>query len=198
MPDKRFVISVLVADRVGVLRDIATALTDLDANIDGISQTVVAGYFTVIMTATFTGDRNPEAIRRAIMGTFRPDEASVVVRPHDPASATPTVRGGQKYIMTIAGPDHHGLLRKITELLAGKGINVEDWFVQFSGAHTTHIAEVTIPARLDLKQVQDELHQLLKPFGFTIGLQHENIFRATNEIGPITHLLKERAHAQDR
>jgi predicted amino acid-binding ACT domain protein len=39
---KRYVLSVLVSDRVGILRDITAAVADLGANIDGISQTVVA------------------------------------------------------------------------------------------------------------------------------------------------------------
>ena len=88
---KRYVISVLVSDRVGVLRDITSAVTGMGANIDGISQTVVEGYFTVILTATFDRPKPPEEVREAILENFRKDEASVVVRPHerkDPARRT--------------------------------------------------------------------------------------------------------------
>lgn len=49
--ESRYVISLLVADRIGILRELTTAVTDLGANIEGISQTVVQGYFTVIMIA---------------------------------------------------------------------------------------------------------------------------------------------------
>ena len=62
----RYVISVVVPDRVAILRDITTAITDLDANIDGISQTVVAGYFTALLTATFEGCPSADAIKAAI------------------------------------------------------------------------------------------------------------------------------------
>jgi predicted amino acid-binding ACT domain protein len=48
---------------------------------------------------------------------------------------------------------------------------------------------VTLPRTLDLKQTQADLHRTMKPLGLDSQLQHENIFRATNDIGPIKRLL---------
>jgi predicted amino acid-binding ACT domain protein len=188
---QRYVVSVLVADRVGVLRDISTAMTHLGANVDGISQTVVKGYFTVILTVTLQEPRPPEALQNAILRAFRPDEASVVVRPCTATVPTPPVSHGHRYILTLTGQDRMGILKTATTFLAAKGINVEDWFVQFQGTLVTHIAEVTLPAKLDVRQVQAEFRQLVAPLGLTCGIQHQNIFRATNEIGPIRRLLTE-------
>lgn len=193
---KRYVISVLIRDRVGILRAISAAVTDLGANIDGISQTVVAGYFTVILTATFRKVQTPTAIQEAVHGQFPADEASVVVRPYEGQGAAKRTVEGEGYIVTISGKDRPGILKAITAFMADKGLNIEDWYVGFEGdGFVTHIGEVTVPSVLDIKQVQDEFKQVVAPMKLKLSMQHGNIFRATNEIGPIKSLLGGHPHA---
>ena len=193
----RYVISVLIADRVAVLRDITSAVADLGGNIAGISQTVVAGYFTVILTASFTHPHTCESLRSAILDNFKGNEASIIVIPYDTQRASRHPVRGDRYIVTIAGTDRPGILKAVTTFLAEKGINVEDWHVAFEEDGVVHIGEITIPRLLDLKQVQDELHQILAPTGLVTCIQHENIFRVTNEVGAIGRmLLEEQSHAQ--
>jgi predicted amino acid-binding ACT domain protein len=186
---KRYVISVLVSDRVGILRDISAAVTDLGANIDGISQTVVAGYFTVILTASFDQPHPPSRIRDAIEERFGTDEATVVVRPYDRRDAKRQTVDGESYVVTLTGRDRPGILKAVTRFLAAKGINIEDWHVEFRDADVLHIGEVTVPAALDIQQAQEEFRQVVAALGLVVVLQHENIFRATNEIGPIKSLI---------
>ena len=199
MPEEtasRFVVSVLVPDRVGILRDIVTPLTEMGANIDGISQTVVGGYFTVILTSSFDEPRTTDSVLKSILDDFTAGEASVVVRPHTPAARPAATTERDRYIVTITGPDRPGILKMVTGFLAAKRVNIEDWYFEYQQERVTHIGEITVPARLDVKQVQDEFRQMLAKVGMTASIQHENIFRATNEIGAISPLLGEgRSHA---
>jgi glycine cleavage system transcriptional repressor len=192
----RYVILVLVVDRVGVLRDIIAPIAGLKGNIDGIQQTVVGGYFTVTLTASFGASCRAEDVREAIAANFSADEASVVVRPHE---AHPRGRAAGadavRYVVTIVGADTPGVLKAVTAFFAAKGINIEDWFVQFEASGVTQVGEVTVPRALDIRQVQDDLRRLLKPLRQTGCLQQINIFRATNEIGPIRNLLGGSSHA---
>lgn len=194
MPSRtiRYAVSVLIADRVGILRDIASAVADLGGNIFGISQTVVAGNFTVALAAEFPAAVPPERVRDAIRTRFPPDQASVAVRRHTaPPPAGVRHGDGDLFIVTLSGPDRPGILQAVTAFLADRGINIEDWRVVFGAHGVTQVGEVTMPRHLDLKQVQDDLRQTLKPLGQAASLQQVNIFRATNEIGPIKHLLGE-------
>jgi predicted amino acid-binding ACT domain protein len=187
-PESRYVISVLVPDRVGILRDLTSAVTDLGANIEGISQTVVQGYFTVIMIAAFAGPVAEEALTRAIGGRFAPGEAGVVLRPYAPPEHPP--EEGERYFLTMAGRDRPGILKTLTAYLAEKKINVEDLYFRISGRQVTHIGEVTVPRLLDIKQIQDELRELMRPLGLEVSLQHENLFRVTNEVGSIRTIME--------
>lgn len=185
----RFIVSVLIADRVGILRDITSALTDLGANIDAVSQTVVEGYFTVTLAATFASAIEADTIQTAIRDDFGADACSVGVRSCPSAPAARRTVEGDRYVITISGEDRPGVLKAITSFLAAKEINIEDWYLEFRGTSVTQIGEITMPHMLDIKQVQDELVKVLAPLGFAGRIQHENIFRAINEIGPTKALL---------
>lgn len=189
-PTVRYVISVLVPDRVGILRDITAAVADMGANIDAISQTVVEGYFTLILTAAFPAGTAADTVRAQILARFRPDEASVIVRPYHAAAAPGA--GGERYVFTITGVDRPGILKRTAAFFADKNINVEDWFVGFENTSVTHIGEISVPSRLDIKQLQDEFACLLSAWGLSGSIQHENIFRVTNEVGSVQPLLRGR------
>ncbi|MFC1452575.1 glycine cleavage system protein R [Verrucomicrobiota bacterium] len=191
----RYVMSVLVTDRVGILRDITSAVADMGGNIDGISQTVVEGYFTVILMASFDRPFTEEEVESNLLANFSPGEAAMVIRPYDSPPAPPRPANGDRYVVTITGLDRPGILKAVTAFLAEKGINIEDWHVTFSDPGITHVGEVTIPRILDIKQVQDEFQQVLSPMQLVSCIQHENIFRATNEVGPIKPLLGDTARA---
>lgn len=184
----RHVISVLIADRAGILRDITTALSSMGANIDGIRQTVVSGYFTVMMTATFRAPCPPEDVRRQMLHAFTENEAQITVVPYDAGKGIPPIRG-ERYIMTLTGEDHAGIISAVTTFIAERGINIENWDVVFEGTRVTHVGELTVPHQLDIKQMQVEFRHLAEKLTLNAGIQHENIFRAISEIGPIKPLV---------
>ena len=188
----RFVISVLVADRVGILRDVASALTGQGANIDGVSQTILHGYFTVILTVTMGRACSAEDIRQAMLAHFASNEASIIVRRFDASALRRPCVHGERYVVTLSGVDRKGILKAATVHLADKGVNIEDWYVHFDGPMVTHIGEVTVPSVLDIQQLQSDLQECLREFGMTASMQHENIFRVTNEVGAVQHLLAAR------
>ncbi len=188
---KRFVISILVPDRAGIMRDLTSAVTDLGANINSVSQTVVEGYFSVALTVTFADAQTATAVQAAIARNFRSGEAGILVCPFAPVRRSPKLRGGQGYVLCITGRDQPGILKRATTFLAAHAINIESWECGLEDATVTYLAELTVPPRLEIRQVQHELQELLSPMGLRTSLQHANIFRATNEIGPIRSLLRE-------
>jgi len=184
----RYVISVLIADRPGILRDITATVTDLGANIDGIRQTVVAGYFTVMLTASLPEGISATAVQQRMCKAFFPGDASITVVPYD-INRVSSPAGGERYMVTLTGDDHTGILQSVTAFFADRKINIEDWNVEFNGPRITHVGQISVPERLDIKQVQVEFRHLAQKLGLNAGIQHEFIFRAMSEVGPIRHLL---------
>ena len=190
----RYVISVLVKDKVGILRGVSAAVTELGGDIDGISQTVLDGYFTVILTVTFAGPCRETCLRDAVRDALQDENAALVIRPFDAVSDyRPTVQGA-RYIVTLSGPGASGILMAVTDFMARQGVNVEGWSVYAVGGGVTHLGEVTVPDLLDIKQVQDGLQEVVTAYGFTCGMQHENMFLVTNRVGSVRPLLTGARH----
>lgn len=191
---QRFVVSVLVSDRVGILRDITAAVENAAGSIEGISQTVVEGYFTVILTAAFPVGTSEQIIRAALEQKFSSAEAAIAVRPHVRSDEELKKIPREQYVLTISAPGESDILKPVTAFLAEKDINIEDWFMIYDDTGLTHVGEVSVPVRLDIKQVQDDFHAMLATSNATVSFQHENIFRATTEIGPVRPMLQESTH----
>ncbi len=184
----RYVISVLIADRPGILRDVTSTVTNLGANIDGIRQTVVAGYFTVMLTATLPAQFSATDVQQNMLKSFPSGDASITVVPYD---ATQAMGKGanERYMVTLTGDDHAGILQAVTNFFAERQINIEDWNVEFHGPHITHVGQISVPTLLDVHQVQTEFRHLAQELQLKAGMQHEYIFRAISEVGPIRSLL---------
>lgn len=188
----RYVISALALDRVGLIHQITTAITNLGGNVDGMSQTVIHGYFTMIMTATFQESYSKQIITESICRHIEQDQVSIVVREFENTKSTSTDRAAERYIMTLTGRDRPGILKLVTGYLAEKQINIDDYYFQIQGEFVTHIGEISIPVDVDIKQMKGELQTLVSSIDLVATLQHENLFRAANEIFAIRHLFSEK------
>lgn len=184
----RYVISVLIPDRAGILREITSAVSALKGNIDSVRQTVTAGYFNVTLTASFVPTQSAKAIETRLASAFAPGEATINVIAHNPGHHQKTAQA-ERYTVTLTGQDRPDILKTITAFFAERNINIEDWDVEFNGSHITNLGLITVPGNVDLKQMQTEFKHLADRLSLHAVIQHENIFKAMSEIGPITPLV---------
>jgi len=177
----RFVVSVMSRDRVGIVRDITQALAKWQGNVEQVSQTVVMNYFTFILVAAFPEVRTVAAVRELLQGAGAPGELEIGVKEF--TDDKPAVVTGDRFMLTTIGGDKPGIVHQLATFCAGKGINITDLY----GATTADrqfivVSEVAVPRSFDLTQIQLDIEALGQSLGIAINLQHENIFRATNEI----------------
>lgn len=187
MKKRRYVISVLIPDTVGILHKISSAVTGRGGNIDSLSQTVVEGYFTVILTATYERNVTAELVQGDVKSRFSDSEAQVAVRPF---VRQMTSSSGERCVLTVTGRDAKGVVKAVTGVLASLNINIEDWFMNLSGRKAVYVGEVVVPAGTDLKRVKALVRGALSDLDLKVSLQSENIFRATNDIGSVHDLLE--------
>jgi glycine cleavage system transcriptional repressor len=189
------VISILTRDRVGIVATVTRTLFELEANVNAISQTVVSGYFTIILTAELPKSVTPEDLRGRLEAADSGGKWSVSVQPFDPeAATTPVVEDGERFILTLTGDDCPGILTSISTYLRSKSINIEDLYAyteeqtgEEAGQDAASqrfilISELMVPAEHDIAQIQIDLENLWTESTVTMSLQHAGIFFATNEI----------------
>ena len=192
---ERLVISLLSPNRVGIFSDVVAVIADYGGNIDGLSQTVTEGYFTMLLTASFkTDDTDSQKLRNTLTIEMEKKVDAVMILPYR-SKGTSESCSACRYIITLIGKDHPGLLAFVSKKLEEKNINVTDWYFEFEDTTVTHIGEILVPQEFDVDQLQDELAEDLSGMNLTCSIQHENIFKATNEIGPIKTLVEESRRA---
>ena len=185
---KRYIVTLMAANRVGILAAVTTSLAELGGDIQEVSQTVMQGFFTIIMSAEFPEHRDPSVIIDHIRGVCRPFGVEVSLK--DPKLETlqelPT-EGIEKYFLTAEGEDKPGMIRQISARLAQEEIDITDVFARRAenGKTFVMVMELAVPGGVDALALQRELEQLGSAVGLSAALQHEDIFSATNDPRPV-------------
>jgi glycine cleavage system transcriptional repressor len=178
MRTSRYVINIVTRDQVGIIANVSDALFQLDGNLEALSQTVVWGWFTMIVCGAFPDGVTEEDIRKAVekAGDYR-----AVVLPHDaPTEGRPLE--GEPFVVTVKGEDKPGIVRRLTQSFSEKGINIEDVWFEVRDGEFIVIFHVTMPAAVDPNDVRYELQNAAEELNVSLVLRHQDIFVATNSL----------------
>ncbi len=195
---RKYIITVVEPDRVGILRDVTGAVKDAGGNLVDLRQVVLGGMFTLSCVAEFKTDRDIlSALREAVRSSLRGGGAGVFAAECPEGLEKVDKRRGERYVAAVTGPDLPGRIFLITELFASRGVNVEDWRHDLTDrTNALTIGIITVPPECDVALLQKDLQERLNSSGAVCSIRHENIFRATNEVGPIGDLLGSRTPKQ--
>jgi len=180
--------SILIPDRVGLLKDVTKAVFSLEGNIGAIRQTIVDGFFSLVFTSTHPGEITAEALKSILTGTLEENAVIIVLNKEKVEPGSPP-ESGSRYIVMTRGKDKPGTICAISSFMVEYGINIEDWIVDEEDGEIIYIAQVLMPENIDFHSIQNDFKERMAEINLTGLLCHENIFRATNEIGPIKPLI---------
>lgn len=177
--ENAYVLNVVAGDHPGIVAAVGGTVIALAGNIDSCSQTVLKGCFTLIMVVSFAEEISPDDLAAEVRR--RGDGLQVIACPYDPPPHGEAPNQG-RFVITAFGLDMPGIIHCFTQYLAGKDINILDLYGDRSGNDFVLISEVEIPARWEIGMLQADLEQIGREKGFTVRLQHEDIFVATNQL----------------
>lgn len=183
MPNQ-FVISIMARDRIGIIADVSNLIKDLQGNLADMSQTVLHGYFTMILVADLPDSVTPDRLRDSLRALDPESPFAVGIQrttAADPAPEQP-LRKDAKYVLTAVGPDQIGLVAAVTEYLRREQINILDLATRVDAGNYTMILLLDLPRSLDLGRLKHDLRVATSAIGVQVELQHHDIFRSTNEI----------------
>ena len=187
---KLYIMTVLAANRTGILAALANALDELGGNMRDVSQAVIHKFFAMIMAAEFPDDQDPEVIVDHIRAVCRPFGAKVTLR--DPSiemgfdgEAEPMPK--ERYVLTLAGPDRPGVLRFLAHRLALDGIDLVDLQGRLQEADQTFLTamELAVPLGTDALQLCEELRHEFRSDGITVSMHHRRIIAALAHPEPV-------------
>lgn len=179
---KRYILSLVAANRTGILAAVTTALAELGGDIREISVTVVEQFFTIILAADFPEHRDPEVIKGHLEGVCRPFGIEIILK--DPALEhlqKPPPEGAARFFLTLTGQDAPGVVAQISGKMARERIDITDLYGlhKDNGNSFAMVFELAIPAGVNAEALRSELEQWGQPIGLTAALQPERDYYAT-------------------
>ena len=181
----QFIISITSRDRVGIIYEVARAVCSLGGNIADIRQSVLCGYFSMILLASFPPKTTRRSIERKLAEVDSNSESAIetVVRkaennvPSDNSSVPENA-----YVLTATGHDRIGFVATVALFGVQHNINIIDLSTTVSNGAYVMILIVDLNHIASICEMRRDLQKFSSENDITVVLQHYDIFRAVNEI----------------
>lgn len=174
---KRYIISLLSANRVGIMAAVTTAMDELGANLHEASIAVIQNFFSIVIAADFPEQRDPTLIQEHIEGICNAFNVDVCVK--DPDVEIPTIlspRECDKYLLAISGSNRSGILRIISSQLGQDGIDILDLSATSAedGQTFEMMIKIAVPKTLDIMNLQITLENICSSLNISVDFISES------------------------
>lgn len=170
-------------DRPGIVADITEVIYQLQGDLADLNQSVLCDYFTMILIASFPDTVIPEDVIAGFAHIQTTTKFEVAVKEMDiPIDITKARKVKEAFVLTAQGPNKSGLVHRISRFCCQHDINILDFATTLSGNVYTMILQLDMSRVDSVDAIRTSLTAYGKESGLTVVLQHEDIFKATNEI----------------
>jgi glycine cleavage system transcriptional repressor len=181
---KQLVISVMSKDRPGIIADITGVLLDLGGDIADLNQSVLGGYFSMILIAEFDEKITEEDVFAGFSHIESDTKIESAIKEMDVIpEAEKRNLPPETFIVTAQAVNRKGLVKIMGDFFYKRNINVLDLCTTREKDQYTMIFQVDLSQVASLKDLRNELLALGKKEELDLVLQHNDIFQATHEVG---------------
>jgi glycine cleavage system transcriptional repressor len=173
-----YIVSILCPDRSGIIADVSETIYQLGGNLIAMSQTIMQGWFTMLVSAEFPPEVPQEDIERRLS---EPGRFDVLVRNVGNDTTAPQA-AGEPFIITSIGQDKPGIVRRLSRCCAAKGVNITDVWNEINDGRFITIFHVTVPRDIDPKNLRYDLEIAARELDVVLTFQHQDIFTATSSL----------------
>lgn len=161
-------ITVLGHDRPGIIAEATGILASLGLNLEDSSMTLLRGHFA--MTLVSAGDVEGAAIESALSPLTESGDLTVAVR--ELAEQQPRDGEGSPWVLSVHGGDRPGIVSSVVAHVAAVGGNITDLTTRLAGDLYVLVAEVDLPAAVDVEALRAELGEVAAELEVGVSL-HE-------------------------
>ena len=188
MPEtsRSFFLSISSRDRIGIVSQVSSAISELGGDIADLRQSVLRGHFTMILLASFPSTVTQRQIQRRLnalnVAGVPPLQVSILPADDVPDSDAESILENA-YVLTASGKDRIGFVATVSAFCARNGINILDLSTAVAdGAYTMILLVDLAQCPDDVGALRLKLERFQEETGFQVVLQHYAILAATNEV----------------
>lgn len=168
---KRYVITMTAANRVGILAATTTAIGEFQGDIVEIRQTLLQGFFTMIIAVDFPDDCNGDIVREHIRAACERYGVDVTLKDPECEVVNDGIEDADAYVLELSGRDQPGIVRALSAHLARLGVDITDLHSKRrSSGHFAAVVQIAVPSDLEMDAFRVELEELAARTGLEISL----------------------------
>lgn len=162
-------LTVIGADRPGIVAGVTRALYELGCNLEDASCTILSGQFSMMLIVALPRHADITQFEHALENTATELGVEVTVRPVAPAgSQAPR----STHRITVYGADRPGIVYRVSELVASHGVNIIDLSSRVVGSAGQPVYTLVLEVDMgDEAGVAEELDELAGRLEVDISLQ---------------------------
>jgi len=179
-------VTVLGNDRPGIVCETASVLSEMNCNIEDVSQTVLQGEFSGIFIVSGPKDVTSEILAKTLNQRLSSlglvCYATDVKKAHSIPDSEPT----EPFVVISIGRDRVGLIAGITAVMKEFEVNISN--LQFINRTSTFpkqtvtIYEVDIPEKIRVSDFVSAIREKGSWLGVEVSVQHKKIFEDINRL----------------
>ena len=158
-------ITVLGHDRPGIIAEATGRLAGLGLNLEDSTMTLLRGHFAMMLVCA--GDAAATEIETALAPLATDGTLTVAVRevPQEHAGPDVSTTGGTSWVLTVHGADRPGIVSAIVSEVARVGGNITDLTTRLAGNLYLLLAELDLPAGVDVAAVEEAIKDAAAALG---------------------------------
>ncbi len=150
-----FIITAVGPDHPGMAHALAQQLYDAKCNLEDTTMTRLSGQFAMILVVAPPANLSLEALQQRLLPLSESHGLTLDIASAQAARITE----GPRHMLTAYGPETSGLLARITQVLAERGVNVTDVQTRIASAGMAYVMllELELPSQLRPDALEAEL-----------------------------------------
>jgi len=154
-------ITVLGHDRPGIIAETTGCLADLGLNLEDSTMTLLRGHFAMMLICA--GSPGAAEIETALAPLAQDGTLTVTVR--EVPVEQPGFSDGTPWVLTVHGGDRAGIVSSVVTEVARVGGNITDLTTRLAGELYLLIAEIDLPASVDVTAVEAAIRSVASDLG---------------------------------
>lgn len=182
--NKQLVISVMSKDRPGIIADITGVILDLGGDLADLNQSVLGGYFSMILIVEFDEKVTAEDVFAGFSHINSQTKIEATIKEMEvPFEIEERHLPTETFIVTVEAENRKGLVKIIGDFFYKRKINVLDLETTRQQKQYIMIFQVDLSQIRSLEVLRAQLQECAERENLNIVLQHNDIFKATHEVG---------------
>ncbi len=150
------IITAVGPDKPGMAHAVAQILFETGCNIEDTTMTRLSGQFSMILAVTPPQNATDDLIAR--LEALRAQNG-LIVDVSEVSNTENAPQNAPRFLLTAYGPEHAGLLAKLTGILAQQAVNITDVQTRVASSGTVYVMllELELPTELAPETLENAL-----------------------------------------